>query len=74
MYKDNKTLLRVEKDAGHGAGKSTQKIIQDWAETFAFIEKAVGPVDQTAYKAELEAKNAPKPESKVVDFFKRFKP
>jgi len=71
---ENRTLLRVEKDAGHGAGKSTRQIIQDWAETFAFIEKAVGPVDQAAYKARLEAKNAPRPESKVVDFFKRFKP
>jgi len=72
---ENKTLLRVEKDAGHGAGKSIQKIIQDWAETFGFIEKAIGPVDQEAYKTELSQKAAAKPDGKVVDFIKRkFKP
>ncbi|MBI1214211.1 MAG: prolyl oligopeptidase family serine peptidase [Alphaproteobacteria bacterium] len=46
-------LLRVDKDAGHGAGKSTQKVIQEAAETMAFIEKAIGPVNQLAYKAKL---------------------
>lgn len=51
--KDNLTLLRVEERAGHGAGKPTAKVIQDYAETFAFIEKAIGPVDQKAYKAKL---------------------
>ncbi len=53
--KDNVTLLRVEERAGHGAGKPTAKVIQDYAETFAFIEKAIGPVDQKVYKAKLAA-------------------
>ncbi|TAL27870.1 MAG: S9 family peptidase [Alphaproteobacteria bacterium] len=53
--KKNLTLLRVEDKAGHGAGKPLSKYIQDYAETFAFIEKAIGPVDQKAYKARLVA-------------------
>ncbi len=52
---DNVTLMRIEEKAGHGAGKPTGKYIQDYAETFAFIEKAVGPADQKAYKAKLAA-------------------
>ncbi|MEZ0260983.1 MAG: prolyl oligopeptidase family protein [Alphaproteobacteria bacterium] len=53
--KGNKTLLRVEGRAGHGAGKPTSKIIEGYAETFAFIEKAIGPVNQNDYKAKLAA-------------------
>ncbi len=52
-HKDNITLLNVEKDAGHGAGKSTAQIIREDAEVFAFIEKAIGPVNQQAYKEKL---------------------
>jgi prolyl oligopeptidase len=51
----NLTLLRVEDRAGHGAGKPIAKIIEGYAETFAFIEKAIGPVNQNAYKALLAA-------------------
>lgn len=51
--KDNDSLLHVETRAGHGAGKPTEKIIQEMAETHAFIEKSIGPVDQNAYKATL---------------------
>jgi prolyl oligopeptidase len=56
--KENTTLLRVEERAGHGAGKPTAKVIQAYAESFAFIEKSIGPVDQKAYKAQLAAKQA----------------
>lgn len=56
--KHNTTLLRVEERAGHGAGKPTAKVIQAYAESFAFIEKTIGPVDQKAYKAQLAAKQA----------------
>ena len=49
----NVTLLRVETKAGHGAGKPTAKIIQEEAEVFAFIEKAIGPVNQKAYRAKM---------------------
>lgn len=52
---DNLTLMRIEERAGHGAGKPTAKYIEDYAETFAFIEKAIGPVNQKAYKATLAA-------------------
>jgi len=32
----NPTLIRIETDAGHGAGKPTSKIIQEYADIFAF--------------------------------------
>lgn len=54
------SLLRVEKDAGHGAGKPTKKIIREHAETMAFVEKSIGPINQLAYKAWLAAKKAVK--------------
>lgn len=56
----NITLMRIESKAGHGAGKPTAKIIQDYAETFAFIEKTIGPVNQNAYKAKLAAERTSK--------------
>ena len=59
------SLLRVDKNAGHGGGKPTAKVIQEMAETFAFIESAIGPVNQAAYKAHLAqkktAQKTPKP-------------
>lgn len=57
----NLTLLRVEMNAGHGAGKPLAKIVQEEAEAFAFIEKAIGPVNPVAYKAHLAAKGKPRP-------------
>lgn len=59
-HPDSLILMRIEKDAGHGAGKPIQKIIEDHAETFAFIEKAIGAVNQQAYKAEMTKKQGPK--------------
>jgi prolyl oligopeptidase len=53
--KDNIILLRVQKDAGHGAGMPTDKRIQDQAETFAFIEKSIGPINQNELKAKIAA-------------------
>ncbi|KAJ1036427.1 hypothetical protein NDA13_000307 [Ustilago tritici] len=38
----NPLLLRVEIDAGHGAGKSTQKRIQEAAEKYAIVARALG--------------------------------
>lgn len=61
---DNVTLLRVEDRAGHGAGKPTAKVIKAYAESFAFIEKAIGPVNQKDYKAQLAAKAAKTPKWK----------
>lgn len=69
---ENVTLMRVEERAGHGAGKPTAKYIKDWAETFAFIEKSVGPVDQQQYAKKLEADA--KLGTKIVQFVRKFKP
>jgi len=33
---DNPTLIRIETDAGHGAGKPTSKIIEEYADIFGF--------------------------------------
>ena len=37
-------LLRVESKAGHGAGKPTSKILDEYAEVYAFIAKETGAV------------------------------
>ncbi|TVQ81638.1 MAG: S9 family peptidase [Micavibrio sp.] len=52
-HPENQTLLRVSKNTGHGAGKSQQDSLIEIAETHAFLEKALGPIDQNAYKAAL---------------------
>lgn len=67
----NTTLLRVEERAGHGAGKPTAKVIKSYAESFAFIEKAVGPVDQKAYKAKLAAEKSAKKKKCPLGFGKK---
>jgi prolyl oligopeptidase len=33
---DKPTLIRIETQAGHGAGKPTDKIIQEYADLYAF--------------------------------------
>lgn len=33
---DNPTLIRIETDAGHGAGKSTEQQIQEWTDIYGF--------------------------------------
>lgn len=48
-------LMRVEKSAGHGAGKPTDKIIKDIVDTFAFVENSIGFINQKAYKKQLAA-------------------
>ena len=37
-------LLRVESKAGHGAGKPTSKILDEYAEVYAFIARETGAV------------------------------
>lgn len=34
---DNPVLIRVDVDAGHGAGKPTSKIIEEWADIWSFV-------------------------------------
>ena len=42
----NPVLIRIETDAGHGAGKSTKKLIEEWTDmyAFAFYRTDVEPV------------------------------
>ncbi|TBU27685.1 prolyl oligopeptidase [Dichomitus squalens] len=35
-------LIRIDKKAGHGAGKSTQQRIQEWADKYGFIAQSLG--------------------------------
>ena len=72
-HSDNVTLLRVEKDAGHGAGMPLEKYIHGYAETFAFIEKAIGPVNQDALKASIEAGKQAKKDAKAARRARPFK-
>ncbi len=37
--KDNPILLRLETKAGHGMGKPTQKVIEEWADMLTFLSK-----------------------------------
>jgi prolyl oligopeptidase len=39
---DNPVLIRIETKAGHGAGKPTAKIIEEAADKWAFLVKALG--------------------------------
>lgn len=39
---DNPTLIRIDSKAGHGAGKPTAKIIQEYADIWAFIYQNFG--------------------------------
>ncbi len=38
---DNPTLIRIETKAGHGAGKPTAKVIEEAADTYAFLAKVL---------------------------------
>lgn len=41
---DNPVLIRIEEKAGHGAGKPTDKIIEEYSDEFAFMFKNTGLV------------------------------
>ncbi len=36
------TLIRIDTDAGHGAGKPTSKTLDEWADRYAFLVKNLG--------------------------------
>ncbi len=38
---ENPVLIRIETSAGHGAGKPTSKIIDEWTDKFAFLVKVL---------------------------------
>ncbi len=38
----NPTLIRIDKQAGHGAGKPTQKVIEEYADMINFIVENIG--------------------------------
>jgi prolyl oligopeptidase len=35
-------LIRVDTRAGHGAGKPTSKVIDEWVDRFSFLAEALG--------------------------------
>jgi prolyl oligopeptidase len=39
---ENPILIRIDKNAGHGAGKPTSKLIDEWADIWAFTFKNLG--------------------------------
>jgi prolyl oligopeptidase len=49
---DKPVLIRIETSAGHGAGKPTSKIIEEWTDKFAFLVKVLD--FEKAAKAGLE--------------------
>lgn len=51
---ENVAFLRVEKNAGHGAGKSTEKIIREMVDGIAFVEQTIGPIHQPSYKMQMQ--------------------
>ena len=51
---DNPTLIRIETRAGHGAGKPTAKIIEEAADRWAFLVRALG-MNPTLASADAEA-------------------
>ncbi len=69
------TLLKTNTDGGHGAGQTFKQYAADLAETYAFLEKALGPINQQAYKAKLtaeqQARNKNKLASRVIRKLKR---
>jgi len=51
-HPDSVCLLRVDTRTGHGQGKPTDKVIQEMADTQAFIERSIGPINQDTYRTE----------------------
>jgi prolyl oligopeptidase len=43
---DAPILIRVDVKAGHGAGKPTTKLIEETADIFAFLERALLAADE----------------------------
>jgi prolyl oligopeptidase len=39
---DNPILVRIDTRAGHGAGKPTTKLIDEFADEYAFLVRALG--------------------------------
>lgn len=53
-HPDNIAFLCVKKNAGHGAGDSTKKIIAGEVDGLAFVERTIGPIDQCSYKMQMQ--------------------
>ena len=65
------TLLKVNMNGGHGAGSTTEAWCKDKAETFVFLEKALGPVNQDDYKAQLAAEKKARQENSLLGKIRR---
>lgn len=48
------TLIRIETDAGHGAGKSTEQQIQEWTDIYGFGLYNMGYADLPTEKSEVK--------------------
>ena len=55
-------LIRVDTDAGHGAGKPVDKQLDERADVLAFLEHALGPL-AGAYVWDRQADHAPAPDT-----------
>ncbi len=51
-------FMRVARNQGHGFGKSRDQLLADRQAEHAFLVKALGPIDQKAYKADLKKKKS----------------
>ncbi|MGB3590231.1 MAG: prolyl oligopeptidase family serine peptidase [Nonlabens sp.] len=51
---DNPTLIRIETDAGHGAGKSTEQQIQEWTDIYGFALYNMGFKELPAIKTTIK--------------------
>lgn len=48
------TVMHVRTGGGHGSGMTESESHADTARVFAFLARALGPIDQKAYKASLQ--------------------
>jgi prolyl oligopeptidase len=57
--KDSITLLNVRTDGGHSAGMTEGQRFADISSVRAFLARALGPISQDDYKAQLAAQKKP---------------
>ena len=50
---DAPIVIRIDTDAGHGAGKPVSKLIDERADVLAFLELALGPHEKPMIRPEL---------------------
>lgn len=43
-HQESRVLLRLEEKAGHGLGKPTAKVIEEWVDYYTFLDKELGSI------------------------------